>query len=97
MYPTWSWDTTEKLCSFDAFLEKFNLTDPALQDLAYIVRGADTDQREMTPESAGLFAIATGFQRLSPSTFTDDHALLAAETPLYDALYEFCRSRLMDD
>jgi hypothetical protein len=85
------------LCSFDAFLEKFHLTDPALRDVAQIVRGADTDQREITPESAGLFAIATGFQKLSPSTFPDDHALLAAEAPLYDALYEFCRSRRKDD
>ena len=41
-------------CSFDAFLEKYRLADPALQALALIVRGADTDQRNLTPESPGL-------------------------------------------
>src|SRR5215813_6121152 len=43
-------------CSFDAFLDKYKLTDPALQARAMIVRGADTDVRQLTPESAGLYA-----------------------------------------
>jgi len=54
-------------CSFDAFLEKFKLTDPALQALARIVRGTDTDARQLTPKSAGLYALSTGF-RGSPRT-----------------------------
>ena len=82
------------LCSFDAFLEKYKLDDPALQILAPIVRGADTEDRELTPESAGLYAIASGFHALSPSRFKDDHALLAVETPVYDALYEYCRAKV---
>src|SRR5262245_30636189 len=49
-------------CSFDAFIERFELDDPALLKLALIVRGADTDDRGITPESAGLYAAATGFQ-----------------------------------
>src|SRR5437867_12900920 len=49
----------DERCSFDAFLEKFKLTDPALQALARIVRGADTDARRPTPESAGLYALST--------------------------------------
>src|SRR5262245_3128264 len=49
-------------CSFDAIIKKFQLTDPALQYLALIVRGADTSARELTPESAGLYAIAGGFR-----------------------------------
>lgn len=80
-------------CSFDAIIEKYGISDPALLRLAEIVRGADTSDRSLTPESAGLYAIATGFQALSPSRYGDDHALLEAEFPLYDALYEYCRSR----
>ena len=79
-------------CSFDAFLTKFGLDDIALERLAEIVRGADTDQRALTAESAGLYALATGFQLLSTAHYPDDHALLEVETPLYDALYEFCRT-----
>lgn len=78
-------------CSFDALLDKYRLEDPALRRLALIVRGADTDARSLTEESAGLYAIAAGFQSLSPSRYEDDFALLEAEFPLYDALYEYCR------
>src|SRR3989442_2582316 len=46
-------------CSFDAFLDKYKLEDPALKVMALIVRGADTDARQLTPESAGLYAYAT--------------------------------------
>lgn len=78
-------------CSFDAFLERYGLDDPALRKMALIVRGADTDRPDLVPEAAGLFAIATGFQRLMPERFADDDAMLIAETPIYDALYEYCR------
>lgn len=82
-------------CSFDAIIEKHGLRDPALLGaLAEIVRGADTSARALTPESAGLYAIASGFASLSPSRFVDDHALLAAQCPVYGALYEFCRTEL---
>ena len=52
------------LCSFDALMEKYGLqgTDPALDRLALIVRGADTADKDLTPESRGLDAIAGGFQ-----------------------------------
>ncbi len=79
-------------CSFDAIIRKYELVDPALAQMANIVRGADTADRHLTEESPGLYAIATGFQALSPSVFPDDHALLNAEFPMYDALYEYCRS-----
>jgi hypothetical protein len=82
------------LCSFDAVIKKYGLNDPALLELAKIVRGADTSNRTLTAESPGLYAIASGFHALSPSRFQDDHALLAAESPMYDALYEYCRARL---
>ena len=74
-------------CSFDAFIKKHNLTDPALLRLALIVRGADTPDKDLTPESRGLEAIADGFRRL----FDDDHQQLAAESIVYDALYAFCQ------
>lgn len=67
-------------CSFDAIIEKHGLRDPALLALADIVRGADTSARALTPESAGLYAIAIGFAKLSPSRFIDDHALLAVQS-----------------
>ena len=76
-------------CSFDAFLDKYKLTDPALQALARIVRGADTDARQLTPESAGLYALATGFQAIA----RDDHDNMARQFPAYDALYAYCRAR----
>jgi hypothetical protein len=76
-------------CSFDAFLEKYKLDDPALRALALIVRGADTAQRALTPESSGLYALATGFQ----ATSENDVDNMARQFPAYDALYAFCRSR----
>jgi hypothetical protein len=78
-----------KECSFDAIIKKYNLADPALQQLALIVRGADTDAKDLTPESRGLDAIAEGF-RLA---YADDHQQLAAESAVYDALYALCRNR----
>jgi hypothetical protein len=81
------------LCSFDAIIRKYGISDPAVLEMAKIVRGADTADRRLTEESPGLYAIASGFQALSPSVFPDDHALLDAEFPMYDALYEYCRSR----
>ena len=59
-------------CSFDAFLKKYQLTDPALQQLAVIVRGADTARLELSPQAAGLLAISLGMSHL----FQDDHEML---------------------
>ena len=81
-----------ELCSFDAFLTKYELTDPALVRLAAIVRGADTDNRMLTAESPGLYAIASGFSVQWGSRFKNDHAMLDVEFPMYDALYEHCKS-----
>ena len=74
-------------CSFDAIIKKYNLTDAALQRMALIVRGADTADKDLTPESRGLEAIAAGFQL----AYRDDQEQLAAELPVYDALYAYCR------
>lgn len=73
-------------CSFDTFLKKYNLTDLALQDLAVIVRGADTDRLDLAPQCAGLLAISLGLSR----NFTDDHEMLKHGFVMYDALYAWC-------
>ena len=61
-----------ELCSFDSFLNKHNLDEPELRYLALIVRGADTDRHDLTPESGGLFAISLGLSDLHPG---DDQAV----------------------
>jgi hypothetical protein len=75
------------LCSFDAFLKKYALDDPALQDLAIIVRGADTGHPELSPQSPGLLAVSLGLSRI----FADDHEMLRHGMVLYDSLYAWCR------
>jgi hypothetical protein len=75
-------------CSFDAFVEKYQLADPALQTLAQIVRGADTDARQIAREAWGLYAVASGFREIS----RDDFDNMALQFPVYDALYAYCRS-----
>jgi hypothetical protein len=75
-------------CSFDTFLKKYNLTDPALQRLAAIVRGADTGCPDLTPQSPGLLAISLGLSK----NFADDHELLRHGMVIYDALYAWCQS-----
>jgi protein-tyrosine-phosphatase len=77
-------------CSFDAFIDRYDLDDPALLNLAPIVRGADTEDRGLTPESAGLYAAATGFQAAS----RDDFDNMARQFPMYDALYTYCQSHV---
>lgn len=76
-----------ELCSFDALLRAFELDLPALDVLARIVRGADTDRLELAPQSAGLLAFSLGLSHLHP----DDPVMLEAALPLYDALYAWCR------
>lgn len=76
-----------ELCSFDAFLKKYALDDPALQLLARIVRGADTSRLDLTPQSAGLYAISLGLSK----TFADDHEMLQYGMVMYDALYAWCQ------
>ena len=77
-----------ELCSFDAFLRKYDLNDPALQQLATIVRGADTDRLDLAPQSAGLYALSLGLSR----QFPDDHEMLRHGLVMYDALYAWCQS-----
>ncbi|KAF0098488.1 MAG: hypothetical protein FD187_2577 [bacterium] len=73
-------------CSFDAFIERHKLTDPALHKLALIVRGADCDAPHLAKEAAGLLAISRGLSL----NFEDDHEMLGHGMVLYDALYAWC-------
>jgi rhodanese-related sulfurtransferase len=77
------------LCSFDGFIKTFGLTDPALDRLAVIVRGADTGVHDLAPQAAGLVALSLGLSANFPD---DDHAMLAHGMVMYDALYAWCRS-----
>ena len=76
------------LCSFDAFLKKYSLSDPALQALAAIVRAADTDTLETSEQASGLLAITLGLSK----NFENDHEMLKHGMVIYDALYSWCQS-----
>jgi hypothetical protein len=76
------------LCSFDAFLEKYRLEDPALARLAEIVRAADTDTLDRSAQAPGLLAISLGLG----ANIADDQELLKTALPVYDALYTWCRT-----
>jgi hypothetical protein len=78
-------------CSFDATMEKYELGDPALLDLARIVRAADTDKPELAPESVGLEAVASG----SMMIVKDDHEAIEKQAFVYDALYAYCKLRII--
>ena len=76
------------LCSFDAFIKKYRLKDPALEKLATIIRGADTDRNDLSAECAGLLAITLGLA----ANFEDDHDMLKQGFVVYDALYRWSQS-----
>ena len=77
-------------CSFDAIIKKYRLDkkNPELLILAEMVRGADTEKRQLTPQSAGLAAIAAGFNIIS----NDDYDNMIKQFPVYDALYAFAKA-----
>lgn len=77
-------------CSFDTFVLKHGLDrDPAIVTIAAIVRGADTDRHDLTPQSAGLLAISMGLRDVTP----DDHEVLKHGFVIYDALYAWASRR----
>ena len=79
-------------CSFESIILKYQLTDPALNELGRIVHGADVDEDiEIRPQSAGLSAIARGFALVHGEA---DHEKIRLESPMYDALYAWCQSRV---
>ena len=74
-------------CTFDYIIKKHGLTEPALLQLADIVRGADTARFDLAPQAAGLWAISAGLSY----NFKDDHEQLEAGMVIYDALYSWVK------
>jgi AraC-like DNA-binding protein len=74
-------------CTFDYFLKKYKIKDPALQRIAVIVRGADTDRHDLSEHSAGLWAISAGLAYNNKN----DHELLQIGMIIYDALYSWAK------
>ena len=78
-------------CSFDAFVEKFDLEkDPAMAYMSLVIRGADTEDKSWSPESVGVEAILEGIRELH---FPDDQAQRKASYPALDALYAYCKKK----
>lgn len=75
--------------TFDAIMRKYKLADPVLDQVAAIVRAADAHDPENVPEAIGLKAIAVGFRMIS----RNDYENMAKQFPVYDALYEYCKSK----
>lgn len=82
-----NWSHRGPLCTFDTMLDEFALRTPALDRLSTVVRAADTNRHDLSPEAAGLLAISVGLSR----QFRDDHQQLEAGLGLYDALYRWAR------
>jgi hypothetical protein len=74
-------------CTFDYIIKKHNIHDPAIGQIAKIVRGADTDSFELAPQAAGLWAISAGLSY----NIKDDHVQLELGMKIYDALYSWAK------
>jgi hypothetical protein len=83
-------DAGDERCSFDAIIKKYDLKDPALLDMAEIVRSADAAPRKPRPEGAGLEAMALGFR----ANARDDFENMRLQFPAYDALYAYCKLKV---
>jgi hypothetical protein len=81
-------------CSFETLIDEYNIDDPAIALMARVVHGADvSEDRDATPQSRGLEAIADGFALLD----VDDQRQLAMELPVYDALYAWAQQQVAKD
>jgi len=74
-------------CTFDYIVKKHELKDPAILQIAAIVRGADTDNFQLAPQAAGLWAISAGLSY----NYKDDHEMLNIGMKIYDALYSWSK------
>lgn len=78
-------------CSFDAFVRKYSLgKDSAMEYMAKVIRGADTADKTLTPESLGVEAILDGLRHLH---YPDDQQQREASRPVLDALYAYCQKK----
>ena len=74
-------------CTFDYFLQKHELKDPALKTLSVIIRGADTDRHDLAAQASGLWAISSGLAHITKT----DYELLEKGIMIYDALYYWAK------
>jgi len=74
-------------CTFDYIIRKHKLSDPALDTMAAIVRGADTDRHEIASQASGLWAISAGIAH----NIKDDRELLEVGMVIYDGLYSWAK------
>ncbi len=74
-------------CTFDYIIKKHQLTDDALQQIAVIVRGADTDRFNLAPQAAGLWAVSAGLSY----NYKNDYEMLEVGMKIYDALYSWAK------
>lgn len=81
------WSHRENRCTFDTMLDEFALHTDALDRLADVIRAADTNTHDASPQAAGLLALSVGLSR----QYRDDLEQLAAGMTLYDALYRWAR------
>ena len=86
------WTHVDELCTFDAMVRGFGLSTPALEQMATVVRAADTDRHDLAPQAAGLLAISVGLSRAHKS----DLDQLEAGMILYDALYRWARDGISE-
>ncbi len=86
------WSHRGGLCTFDVMLKEFGLSTPALERLALMVRAADTDRLDLSPEAPGLLAASLGLSRMHD----DDLEQLGAGMILYDAFYRWCRDAMRE-
>lgn len=78
-------------CSFDAFVHRYKLdADPAMAYMARVIRGADTADKTVTPESQGVEALLDGVRELH---YPDDQAQRKASVPILDALHAYCKAK----
>lgn len=77
----------DEFCTFDFIIKKHDITDPAVAQIALMVRGADTDRHDLSPQAAGLWAISAGLSY----NYQDDHEQLAIGMKIYDALYSWAK------
>ena len=77
-----------EFCTFETIIKKHNLTDPALHQIAVIVRGADTDRFDLAEQAAGLWAISAGLSY----NIKDDQEMLKVGMKIYDALYSWAKN-----
>lgn len=81
------WSHRDDTCTLDTMIAEFGLTTDALMRLATVVRAADTDRHDLSPQAAGLLAVSVGLSR----QFRDDLEQLEAGMVIYDALFRWAR------